>query len=200
MSQTIRVVIADDQAISRNGMVRILKEDESIQIVGEASTLRDVRHEVMGKKPAILLLDMKWYGNEQAGIDLIKDLCTDAPETRIIAISVYEHLAPAAMAAGAAQVLNKEIAGDLLRKEIHAIYERACPREIMPSELVGRLSQRECQVLTLIVHGREYKEIAEELSIAQSIINNDIINIFAKLNVKTRSEAVTLGLRAGIIS
>jgi DNA-binding NarL/FixJ family response regulator len=122
MVGTIRVMIADDTDIAREGMTRILATETDMKIVGEGATLHETIQKVHELRPDVLLLDLKWFGDESAGIEAIKRLTSEVPETKIIAITIYPHLVQPARNAGALSALMKEVPKQQLIDEIRSVY------------------------------------------------------------------------------
>lgn len=116
MSNKIRVLIADDQAISREGIQRILEREDDMAIVGIVETAPEVVPRVREKRPDILLLDLQWHHDDQAMTGVIAQLREKYPKTHVIGLTVYDHLIEHARAAGAMWVVTKDIGkDDLLR-------------------------------------------------------------------------------------
>jgi DNA-binding NarL/FixJ family response regulator len=120
MGNKIRVVIADDQAIAREGIQRILERESDIEIVGTVWTAPEVLPQVGRSKPDVLLLDLKWYGDDQAMNEVITQLRREYPETRIIGLTAHEDLVRQARAAGARWAITKGISKDELVSLIRA--------------------------------------------------------------------------------
>jgi len=203
MSSLIRLAIADDQDIILEGMQRILGSQPDIEIVAATSVLPEAENEVRMLRPDVLLLDVKWHGDEQAGIDAIRRLRRDVPETRIVAITVYEHLIREAKQAGAHAVVLKSISRRQLVEEIRHIYRQpAVPIPGVTNEIVPvpeTLSARELEVLKLLAEGKSDREVAMVLSIAESTAKNHVSSILGKLGVANRAAAVSLGHRRKLI-
>ncbi len=203
MKDKITLAIADDQDIILEGMQHIMGSQPDIEIVAASSVLPEAENFVRTRRPDVLLLDIKWHGDEQAGIDAIKRLRKDAPETRIVAITVYEHLVRDAKQAGAHAVVLKSISRRQLIEEIRQIAQQpaASPasagNDAVPAP--EPLSTRELQVLNLLAQGKSDREVAEELSIAESTAKNHVSSILGKLGVNNRAAAVALGIRRNLV-
>lgn len=203
MSQRITVLIADDTDIAREGLRRILAGEADMDVVGEGTTLHDTIQKACLLHPDILLLDLKWYGDENAGIEAIKRLKLEIPQTKIIAITVYPALIEPARLAGAMSALTKEVPKRQLIEEIRSVH--SLPATLPPmqparvSPIGEEISSREREVLTLMAEGKTDKEIASALGIAESTAKNHVSNILAKLSVSNRAGAVALGYERGLI-
>lgn len=205
MPGTIRVMIADDTDIAREGLRRILAAETDMEIVGEGATIHETIQKVHDLHPDILLLDLKWFGDERAGIDAIRRLADEVPETKIIAITIYPHLIEPAKSAGALAALTKEVPKQQLIEEIRSVYTLPPPPppspQVMtpPTTPVEELTERELEVLALMAEGKTDKEIARALGIAESTAKNHVGNILGKLSVPNRAGAVAVGYELGLI-
>ena len=205
MSGTIRIVIADDTDIAREGMRRILATEADIEVVGEGATVHETIQKVHDLRPDVLLLDLKWFGDESAGIDAVRRLGSEVPETKIVAITVYPHLIERARGAGAVAALEKEVPKRQLIEEIRSVHAVPSPppassQVVTPSSPpVEDLTKRELEVLALLAEGKTDKEIAYDLGIAESTAKNHVSNILGKLNVPNRAGAVAAGYQLGLI-
>ena len=131
MTGIIRVMIADDTDIAREGMRRILAAEKDLEIVGEGATIYETIQKVHELRPDVLLLDLKWFADKDAGIEAIKRLTSEVPETKIVAITIYPHLIERARNAGALVALTKEVPKQRLIEEIRSVY--ALPAPLPPS-------------------------------------------------------------------
>jgi len=118
----IRIIIAHDTAIVREGLRRILREEADIEVVGEAFTPEETMQMVLDLRPEILVLGVKWFGDEQAGIEVIKLLTHEVPRTKLIAMSIYTPHLEMARGAGALAALTTEIPRQQLIEEIRSVY------------------------------------------------------------------------------
>jgi NarL family two-component system response regulator LiaR len=203
--EKIRVMIADDTDIAREGLGRILASGADMEVVGEGTTLHGTLQKVCELQPDILLLDLTWFGDEGAGISAIERLVREAPQTKVIAITIYPHLIEKARNAGALAALTKEVPRRQLIEEIrsvHALSPSPLPSPQVTAPFVipmEELTKRELEVLVLMAEGKTDKEIANELGIAESTAKNHVGNILGKLNVPNRAGAVAAGYQLGLI-
>jgi NarL family two-component system response regulator LiaR len=201
---TIRVIIADDTDIAREGMRRILAAEGDIQVVGEGTTVSETVQKVHELRPDVLLLDLKWFQDEGAGIDVIRRLTREAPETKIVAITIYPHLIEAARNMGAVVALTKEVPKQRLINEIRNVHKlQPLPppsRDAPPPEApLEQLTPRELEVLALMAEGKTDREIAGALVIAESTAKNHVGHILGKLHTPNRAGAVAAGYRLGLV-
>lgn len=194
MSGVIRVLVADDTDIAREGMRRILAIEKDIEVIGEGASISEAVQKVHELQPDVLLLDLKWFTDEQAGIEAIRRLTSEVPGTKIIAITVYPHLIEMAKAAGAMAAIPKEIPKQQLINEIRGVHRLPPPPDARaPEAPVEELTERELEVLALVAKGKTDKGIAAILGIAESTAKNHVSHILGKLNVSNRAGAVALG-------
>ncbi len=176
-----------------------------MEIVGEGATLHETIQKVHELRPNILVLDLKWFGDEHAGIEAIRRLASEVPETKIIAITIYPHLIEPARSAGALAALTKEVPKQQLIEEIRGVYALPPPPPPSPQVVtppttpVEELTERELEVLALMAEGKTDKEIARALGIAESTAKNHVGNILGKLSVPNRAGAVAVGYELGLI-
>ena len=201
----IRVMVADDSDIARGGMRRILERESDLDIVCEGTTKAETVEMALFHKPDILLLDLMWFGDEAAGIDVIQRLIDELPDTQIVAITVYPHLMERARAAGARSAVSKNIPQRQLIEELRSIH-RVPPsaRPPLPGDddapdLRESLTERELEVLSLVAEGMTDREVAQVLSIATSTAKNHVSNILQKLDASNRTAAVTIAYRQNLI-
>jgi DNA-binding NarL/FixJ family response regulator len=201
MSDRITILIADDEEITREGLQRILETDPAMQVIGEAGAINDAIWQVHKLRPDILLLDLKWFQDEKAGLDAIRRLRQEVPETRIIAITVVDHLVEPARDAGAHAAVTKHIHRRELLDEIRSVHalpeQRAAPKA---EEKRETLSDREMEVLRLAARGQDDKEIAAALNIAVTTVKGHLRSIYAKLNVQKRAAAVAEAYKQRLIT
>ncbi|MFB0538104.1 MAG: response regulator transcription factor [Anaerolineae bacterium] len=139
MHSKIRILLADDQAISREGIKRILEHENDMTIVGVVQTAPEVLPQVSEKRPNVVLLDLKWHGDDRAMDDVIAQIRREHPKTCVIGMTVYEHLVQQARDAGATWVVSKDISKNELLRVIRAVYasmvEPTGPKELKEAQL-----------------------------------------------------------------
>jgi len=201
MSTKIRVVIADDTLIAREGWKKILETTSDIDVVGEAKTAAETLRKVKEIQPDILLMDLKWFGDETAGWAAIQEMKRDNNRVKIIAVTAYEGLIREARLAGADSALLKTFTRDDLLDEIHE--QASKPETKIPPVLISatreKLTDRELEVLGLLEQGHRDKEIARLLNIAPTTAKNHVKSILEKFDAKNRTQAVSLARQTGLL-
>jgi DNA-binding NarL/FixJ family response regulator len=194
----IRVLVADDQEVVREGWKRILEGAENISVVGEAITAQEAPHRVKEKEADVVLMDLKWFGDENAAFASIREIKKDNPGVIVIGVTVYESLIREARAAGADTVVIKDISRpeliSLLREMSH---KKQAPPESIP--YAEKLTSREAEVLQLVADGFPDKQIAVTLGISLATAKHHVKNIIAKLDVTNRTQAARAGRERGWI-
>ena len=202
MQHTIKVLIADDREMAREGLRRLLEDAPDISVIGEGRTIYESIRLIRQLHPDVALMDLKWSGDESTGTSAIEYIRQEIPDIRIIAITVYDDLIPEARKAGAHLAITKDFTRDQLQAHIRELH---CA-EILPSvrtaklpeePLVEPLTEREREVLCLLAEGMRDREIAKRLIIAESTAKNHVASILGKLGAKNRTQAVIIALRQG---
>jgi DNA-binding NarL/FixJ family response regulator len=200
----IRVAIADDHPIFRDGLRKLLENEDDIVVVGEVSSGAECPALIAKVKPDILLLDLRMPDKD--GLTLLEELNLDSLPSRIIVLTATEDDRDVvrAMRLGARGVVLKQSASDLLIKSIHKVYggeiwlDKRMTAEVMKAfsksaESGGRrekplLSDREKEIVQLVAQGYRNREIGEKLFISEQTVKNHLHNIFDKLGVSDRLE------------
>jgi len=201
--QVIRILVADDHAIFRDGLRKLLEAADEIQIVGEASNgVECVK--MLGKlKPDILLLDLRMP--EKDGLGVLEEVNFDSLPTRVIVLTAAEDDRDVvrAMRLGARGVVLKQSASDLLVKSIRMTAEviDAFKKSAESGQRREKplLSDREKEIVQLVAQGFRNREIGEKLFISEQTVKNHLHNIFDKLGVSDRLELALYAIHHRLI-
>lgn len=212
----IRVLIADDHAIFRNGLRKILELKENIEVVGEAKDGPESLALTEKLKPNIVLMDIRLPKID--GIIITQKIKRKNPRIKIIILSMYDDEAHIlqAIQAGASAYIPKELPAKELLKAVYTVHRKGAliSPAITPKLLEGirraqilpipqrlyNLTKREVKILTLMAKGKTNKEIANRLYTSEKTVKNQLNSIFQKLRVRNRTQAVVQALDKGLIS
>jgi two-component system, NarL family, nitrate/nitrite response regulator NarL len=213
--QAIRILVADDHAIFRDGLRKLLEGADDVQIVGEASNGVECTKMLAKLKPDILLLDLRMP--EKDGLGVLEEVNFDTLPTRVIVLTAAEDDRDVvrAMRLGARGVVLKQSASDLLVKSIRKVHEgeiwldNRMTAEVIDafkksSEAGQRrekplLSDREKEIVQLVAQGFRNREIGEKLFISEQTVKNHLHNIFDKLGVSDRLELALYAIHHRLI-
>jgi DNA-binding NarL/FixJ family response regulator len=201
----IRILIVDDHAMLREGVIALLASEKDIEIVGEAGDGVEAVEQYDRLRPDIMLLDMQMP--RQDGETTIRVVRERHPKAKIVILTTYDGdiQASRALKAGASgYLLKSSLRRELFDtiREVNAGRRRVLPeiaQEIALHAGEEALSDRELQVLRCVASGHANKQIARTLSIAEDTVKTHLRSIFVKLNVKDRTEAVVQAARRRII-
>lgn len=211
MMDQIRVVIADDHVLVREGLRKLLELDKAIEVITEVGDGQGAINIARKEKPDIILMDVNMPGTN--GVVATQVIKREIPTTRIIALTIYEDEEVVEMVrAGVSAYVLKDVAGSELIDTIHrvidgeiVIHPRVANRLVKEltrnekKEDEVKLTKREKDVLTLLVRGNSNKDMADTLFISEKTVKNHLTSIFRKLNVKDRTQAAVYALRNDIV-
>ena len=201
----IRILAVDDHPLIREGIAAVITNQPDMQLVGEASSGREAIEKFRASQPDVTLMDLQMP--EMSGIDAMIAIRGEHPGARIVVLTTYggDALAARALKAGAqAYVLKGLVRKDLLDtiRVVHAGAKRVSSdvaEQLASNMAASSLSEREIEVLRLVASGHSNKRIGCALSISEDTAKGHMKNILEKLGAVDRTQAVTLGLRRGII-
>ena len=213
MTEAIRILIADDHPIVREGLATVLNQEEDLEVVGLAENGLEAVARARKLCPDIILMDLQMP--EMDGVEAIQKIKEEAPDIGIIILTTYDaedYIFRGIEAGARGYLLKDSTPGEVLKaiRSVHKGESLIQPR--VASRLLDRFSQlarapdtgeilspRELEVLQLMAKSSVNKEIATELLIGESTVKTHIVHIFNKLGVKGRTEAVAGAARRGII-
>lgn len=215
-TQTIRVVLADDHAVVRKGIHDFLEEAGDIQVVAEATTGTEAVAVTLEQQPDVTVLDIQMP--EMSGVEAARQIKAQAPEVQVLVLTAYDDdpYIFAMLQAGASGYVLKNASSEELVRAVRAVargesaLDPTVTAKVMSQLAGGRppgaqavvegLTQRELDVLRLAAKGHTNRAIGHELGISDRTVQGHLANIFGKLGVSTRTEAVLLALKQGWIT
>jgi DNA-binding NarL/FixJ family response regulator len=214
----IRVVIADDQALVRDGFGMILDAQPDIEVVAEASDGRQAIETARELRPDVVLMDIRMP--EVDGIEATRRLMADgAAAPRVLMLTTFDQseYVYEAMKAGASGFLLKDVrreelvnavrvvaAGDALlaptlTRRLIEDFVRRPPPGAVPAGAIAELTERESEVLRLVARGLSNAEIAAELVVSEATVKTHVARILSKLGLRDRIQAVVLAYETGFV-
>ena len=210
----ISIVLGEDHLITRQGILRLLEDEEGLTVVGEAGNGEEAVQMVTDLKPDVVIMDIAMP--KLNGIEATRQIKLINPRTGVLILSAYDddEYVFATLKAGAAGYLLKSVSGDELVRAVKAIHngepvlDPAIAKKVMnyfkfqnkiPSvkEDSEHLSNREVDIIKLAAKGLTNKEIADKLHLSYRTVEGHMRDVFNKLGVGSRTEAVLFGLRKG---
>jgi DNA-binding NarL/FixJ family response regulator len=221
--ETIRVLLADDHAVVRQGTRELLERERGIDVVAEASDGKEAVQKAIKERPDVVVMDFAMP--ELNGIEATRQIKAVAPGIAILVLTAYDsnQYIFAFLEAGAAGYLLKDVQVDELVEAIRAVHagesmlhpaiaRKVINRFAQPEDTVGgrgsprvatpldQLTERELEVLKMAAKGMSNREIAQELTISVRTVQTHLTNIFNKMGVGSRTEAVVHALRKNWIT
>jgi DNA-binding NarL/FixJ family response regulator len=203
--QPIRILIADDHSVVREGLVSLIKRKADMTVVAEGSNGREAVDFWKEHRPDVTLLDLRMP--ELDGVGAIKEIRELDPNAHIVVLTTFDGDEDIyrAIKAGAKGYLLKDTAREALMECIRRVHSgETCIPPTLAAKLAERvsgeaLSAREIEVLQRIAAGKSNKEIGAELFISEGTVKTHVKSIFSKLDVVSRTEAVATATRRGLI-
>jgi DNA-binding NarL/FixJ family response regulator len=210
----MRVLVADDHALFRDGIVSLL-EAAGFDVVGQVGDGRAAVDAALRLHPDLVLLDINMP--QMSGLEALRLIKKELPETQVVMLTVSDddaHLFDA-IESGAMGYLLKNLTTDAFFEMLDGLRrgEAAMSRQVTArlmkgfadlsrqrSELVESLSEREIEVLRLVAEGLSNKAVAQSLSISENTVKYHMRNVLQKLGAQNRTEAVTHAIRAGLLN
>lgn len=201
----IRVMSVDDHPLLREGIVAVVNSQKDMEIVTQAATGREAIEQFRKHRPDVVLMDLRLP--DISGIDAMISICKEFPEARVIVVTTVEGDAEItrALAGGARGYVLKSMPPKDL---VEVIRQVNAGKKRIPSEVAARLAEhfdgdaltaREIEVLTQVASGNRNRDIADKLFITEETVKVHIKHIMEKLDAKDRTQAVSIGIRRGII-
>lgn len=214
MGARIRVLVADDHTIVRQGLRNLLQESEDCEVVAEAADGLDAVEQAVATRPDVAVLDLTMP--RLSGLEAVRRIHQQLPDTRILVLTVHEeqeYVIPIVQAGAAGYLVKDSAISDLL-SAVRALYNgqgyfgpqaaRALaelsrnPGEV-PSDPYGRLTPREREVFHLVVEGKTTKEVARALGISVKTAENHRSRVLDKLGCHNTAELVSYAAKKGLL-
>ncbi|MEU7578606.1 response regulator transcription factor [Streptomyces sp. NPDC041068] len=216
---TIRVLIADDQVMVRQGFSVLLNAEPDIEVVGQAVDGEDAVAQVAELTPDVVLMDIRMP--ELSGIEATRRVTAERPEVRVLVLTTFDldEYVYEALRAGASGFLLKDASADQLAEAVRVVaagdallapgitrrliaefarMDGGGPRGPLKSR-VGELTERETEVLALIAQGLSNAEIAECLVVAEQTVKTHVGRILVKLGLRDRTQAAVFAYESGVV-
>lgn len=219
----IKILIADDHALLRKGIRNVLNFEDDLEVIGEAADGQEALAHTLVMQPDILLLDINMPG--LSGLEVARQLQAAKSKTKIIILTIHDNdnYVLETLKNGVLGYLVKDVEPDMLVKAIHVVNEGNCyvypsladrifgttgesedlnerAREMWSEGRNERLTAREMDVLSCIAKGFSNQDIAQALFVSEKTVKNHLTNIFRKLNVNDRTQALIYVLKHKMLS
>jgi len=207
-SDPISVLLVDDHALFREGVAEIFAAEESLRVIGEAANGDEAVELVQELTPVVVLLDVQMPGLETE--ETLRQILRASPSSRVVVLTMHDEprLVRSLVRSGARAYVIKSATREELLSTVHTV-QRDSDRVVLSvsrdtlEKLEGRteelLSARELEVLTLVAAGRSNGQIASQLYISEGTVKRHLTNVYAKLEVVSRIDAVNKATEAGIL-
>lgn len=191
----IRVVIADNHIYAAEGLVRLVSDADDMECVGSTTELLELPALIKKESPDILVLDVAWSGDKQAGINILPDIHAIQPSLPVVMVTVYPELIEPARQAGAFPLSKGFSRHELLNAIRWAVRQKESALNLSANHEIFPLTPVERDVLNLLARGLRDDEIARELNRSAGTVKKHVANIFSKLNAKNRTQAAVIAER-----
>jgi DNA-binding NarL/FixJ family response regulator len=199
------VLVVDDHALLRTGVANIINQEPDLHVIAEASNGQEAIDAFERYRPDVTLLDLRMPVME--GVEAVRQIRERDPLAKVIVLTTYDtdEDISRALKAGAKAYVLKDISADLL---IECIHDVLAGKTYLAPQAAAKLAEgvtrvqltpRELSTLRLIADGRSNKEIANELQISERTVKTHLGHLFAKLGVTSRTEAVKIATRRGLV-
>jgi DNA-binding NarL/FixJ family response regulator len=209
-TMAIRVLLADDHVVVRKGVREFLEEEPDLSVVGEAGNGQQAVEMAVALQPDVVVMDIQMP--ILSGADATRRIREQAPDVRVLVLTAYDddpYIFGLLEAGATGYVLKTADSRELIRALRATAAGQVTTDPVVTARLVARmaqsatgadtLSERELDVLRLAARGLTNKQISRDLIISDRTVQNHLANIYAKLQVASRTEAVTVALQRGLI-
>jgi DNA-binding NarL/FixJ family response regulator len=211
MTDTIRILLVEDQTLMRQGLKTILDLEPGLRVIGEATDGESGLRQALELRPDVVLMDVQMP--RLNGVEATAQLCRQWPEAKVIILTTFDRddYVYQGVRAGAMGYLLKDAPAHQLIETIRRvnageafiqpeIASRALREMMRPSSsTIESLSEREREVLVLLAQGASNRDMAEKLFITEGTVKNHVSNILAKLQAENRTQAADIARRQGLV-
>jgi DNA-binding NarL/FixJ family response regulator len=201
----IRVMLVDDHPAFRKGMAALIESEPDLRVVAQTGDGREAIRIYREIEPDVVLMDLRLPG--MGGVEAIMAIRKESPDARVIVLTTFDTDEDIyrAIQSGAKSFLLKNTPDDELSATIRAVH---AGRQVLPPKVADRLavrqqradmSEREMEVLQLLIKGRSNKEISSSLFVSEDTVKAHLKHLFGKLGVHDRTEAAISAIRHGIV-
>ncbi len=210
---TIRILIADDHSMVREGLKSLIELEDDIEVVGQAGDGQDAYNKIVELKPDVVLLDINMP--IMNGLEVLAKLQSDKIDVNVLILTIHNEIEYLykAVEIGVNGYVLKDSESDVLIKAIRSInsgesYIQPNMASLLFKKINGeldnqvkhnKLTKREIEVLKLITQGLLNKEIADELCISEKTVKNHVSNIFKKIEVSDRTQAAVYAIKNNLV-
>jgi DNA-binding NarL/FixJ family response regulator len=212
-TRTARVLIADDQTLFRSGLARLLDGDDRVSVVGEAADGLEAVKLAASLKPDVVLMDIKMPNLD--GIEATRRIVSESPKSKVLMLTTFDadnHVIQALKAGASGYVLKDSEASAIVSSILAVVAgERVMASAVAnrvlemltgatsPKEFYDGLTAREVEILKMLATGMANKQIAYKLGISEKTVRNHVSNMYEKLNIYDRAQAVLYAVRKGLV-
>jgi DNA-binding NarL/FixJ family response regulator len=212
-ARAARVLVVDDQTLFRTGLTSLLGEDERVEVVGQAVDGADAVKQTIKLKPDVVLMDIKMPNVD--GIEATRQIVEGVPGIKVLILTTFETDSQViqALKAGASGYVLKDSSAAAIVSSIVAVMSgekvmaSAVANRVLdmltgtatPKEFYDGLTNREIEILKLLANGMANKQIAYRLKISEKTVRNHVSNMYEKLGIYDRSQAVLYAVRKGLV-
>ena len=212
-ARTARVLIADDQTLFRSGLARLLDGDDRVTVVGEAFDGLEAVKLAASLKPDVVLMDIKMPNLD--GIEATRRIVAESPKSKVLMLTTFEadnHVIQALKAGASGYVLKDSEASAIVSSILAVVAgERVMASAVAnrvlemltgattPKEFYDGLTAREVEILKMLATGMANKQIAYKLKISEKTVRNHVSNMYEKLGIYDRAQAVLYAVRKGLV-
>lgn len=212
-TKAVRVLVVDDQTLFRTGLTSLLTEDERVDVVGQAVDGADAIKQATRLKPDVVLMDIKMPNVD--GIEATRQVVEAVPGIKVLILTTFETDSQViqALKAGASGYVLKDSSAAAIVSSIVAVMsgERVMASAVAnrvlemltgtatPKEFYDGLTNREIEILKLLANGMANKQIAYRLKISEKTVRNHVSNMYEKLGIYDRSQAVLYAVKKGLV-